>query len=259
MLRSRSRPSRIVSQVATTAEVKTALITGAGSGIGRALATELSGRGYRVHLLDIDEQSVVGLANDLDLANPICGDVSDATTMTEVAATTGAVDVLCLNAGVADSSPGAPWEASPQEWSRVLGINLLGVVNGLRSFVPLMLEQQTPRQIIITASLAGAATWPGGGPYAASKHATLAVAEQTALELSETNIDVTVLCPALVKTAMSDTGVDPNAVAIEALEAASDGRFAVIPAEWRAAVEKRTTDLTGGHRPSLPTPEAPQT
>lgn len=242
--------------VSTTSEAKTALITGAGSGIGRAFAIELAGSGYQLHLLDIDERSVVGLASELAVAAGIQGDVADAAVLEQVAGAIGAVDLLCLNAGVVGSSTGACWEASPAEWDRVLGINLLGVVNGLRSFVPLMLERGSPSQIIITASLAGAATWPGGGPYAASKHAVLAVAEQAALELADSNIQVTVLCPALVKTAMSEIGDDPHDVVVLALRAAAEQRFAVVPPEWRWAVEKRAADIANGHRPTLPSPRA---
>lgn len=246
----------MIKPVATPTEARTALITGAGSGIGRAFATELSRRGHQVHLLDIDGQAIAGLATELAGADAIQGDVADSEVMERAAASIGSVDLLCLNAGVVGSLTGAAWEASTAEWERVLGINLFGVVNGLRAFVPLMLERRSPSQIIITASLAGAATWPGGGPYAASKHAVLAVAEQAALELADTNVGVTVLCPALVKTAMSDIGEDPNEVAAGALRAADEHRFAVVPPEWREAVEKRATDLANGKRPMLPSPGA---
>jgi len=240
--------------MATSTKPRTALITGAGSGIGRALAVELSHRGYRVHLLDIDEEAVAAVAEELDGALPILGDVADSALMEKAAISIGSVDLLCLNAGVVGPLTGAAWEASPAEWNRVLGVNLLGVVNGLRAFVPLMLERGSPSQIIITASLAGAATWPGGGPYAASKHAVLAVAEQAALELADSNIHVTVLCPALVKTAMSNSGEDPHDVALEALHAVDEKRFAVVPPEWRDALEERAVNLAAGRRPVLPSP-----
>lgn len=237
-------------------ESRTALITGAGSGIGRGFAVELSARGHQLHLLDVDEQSLAHLATDLGVADVIQADVADPAAMDRVATAIGSVDLLCLNAGVVSRSTGASWEATPAEWDRVIAVNLLGVVNGLRSFVPLMLERGSLSQIIITASLAGAATWPGGGPYAASKHAVLAVAEQAALELANTNIDVTVLCPALVKTSMSEIGEDPKNVVVDALRAADERRFAVVPPEWRGAVEKRAADLAGGQPPTLPRPSA---
>lgn len=234
--------------------IRTALITGAASGIGRAYATQLAARGHKLTLLDVDQESVAHLAAELGMAEALHCDVADPVAMDRVAAATGAVDLLCLNAGVLSTAMGAPWEASPAEWQRVLSINLLGVVNGLRSFVPLMLDRESPSQIIITASLAGAATWPGGGPYAASKHAVLAVAEQAALELAPTNVSVTVLCPALVKTSMSEVGDEPDDVVIDALRAADEQRFAVLPDEWRDAVNKRAADLTSGSRPAVPEP-----
>ncbi len=231
-----------------------ALVTGAASGIGFALSRLLAERGYRLRVVDIDADALAIVGTTLEEVDVTAGDVADPETMQELADTGGAVDLLCLNAGVLSTSTGFAWEASPAEWERVLGVNLLGVVNGLRSFVPLMLDRGTPSQIVITASLAGAATWPGGGPYAASKHAVLAVAEQAALELSETNISVTVLCPALVRTGMSDQGEDPDVIAAQALEAVEAKRFAVLPKEWTAAVEERAAMLVSGHSPKLPRP-----
>lgn len=231
-----------------------ALVTGAASGIGLALASALSKRGCRLHLLDIDEAALDGAASELDAESAVAGDVADPPVIQQIANSVGAVDLLCLNAGVTSSFSGAPWEASPEEWDRVLGVNLLGVVNGLRSFVPLMLERNQPSHILITASLAGAATWPGGGPYAASKHAVLAVAEQAALELAGTNVGVTALCPALVRTGMSDQGENPDDVARHALAAVSEGQFAVVPDEWSSAIKERAARLTTGRSPETPQP-----
>ena len=164
----------------------------------------------------------------------------------------GAVDLVCLNAGVVSSEMGPPWAASPEEWDRVLGVNLLGVVNGLRVFVPGLLERDEPSNILVTASLAGAATWPGGGPYSASKHAVVAVAEQAALHLAGSGVGVTVLCPALVRSGMSEHGEDPLDVADRALDAVRSGAFAVVPDEWHSAVVERSFMLTSGRQPSPP-------
>lgn len=234
-----------------------ALVTGAASGIGRALSQFLADRGDRLQLLDMDSSGLAAVASELDAERAIVTDVADPAAVQAAADEVGAVDLLCLNAGVVSRSTGAPWEASPEEWDRVLGVNLLGVVNGLRSFVPLMLERGTPSQILITASLAGAATWPGGGPYAASKHAVLAVAEQAALELAPTNISVTVLCPALVRSGMSEQGDDPLDIAKQALAALNEQRFAVLPSGWASAIEGRAAMLVTGSPPELPTPEQP--
>lgn len=239
----------------TTKPDRTSVVTGAASGIGRALATLLARRGYDLTLVDIDRPGVQSLAADLGAGRAATLDVSDHNAMQDLADDIGAVDVLCLNAGVVSTSMGPPWEASPEEWTRVLDVNLLGVVNGLRSFVPLQLASDQPSQILITASLAGVLTWPGGGPYAASKHAVVAVAEQTALHLADTHVSVAVMCPALVRTAMSDIGDDPLDVATVALDAAAAGRFAVLPPSWSTAVHARADTLTSGKSPQLPTPD----
>ncbi|MDW3221104.1 MAG: SDR family oxidoreductase [Acidimicrobiales bacterium] len=231
-----------------------ALVTGAASGIGLALATLLSQRHHQLHLVDIDADGLAAAAAATSAATATPGNVADAATMQDLADEIGPVDLLGLNAGVISTTMGAPWEAPPDEWDRVLGVNLLGVVNGLRSFVPSMLERDTRSNILITASLAGAATWPGGGPYAASKHAVLAVAEQAALNLAGTNISVTVLCPALVRTGMSAGGADPAEVAAEALQAVEQERFAVVPLEWTSAIERRAKTLGDGSRPTAPEP-----
>lgn len=100
------------------------------------------------------------------------------------------------------------------------------------------------------------ATWPGGGPYAESKHAVVTVAEQAALALADTPITVTVLCPALVRTGMSDIGADPADVAEAALSAVDDRTFAVLPDGWATAVTDRGRRLAAGQQPMLPTMRA---
>ena len=108
-----------------------------------------------------------------------------------------------------------------------------------------------PARILITASLAGLVTFPGGGAYAASTHAVVAVAEQAALALADTDVSVTLLCPALVRSGMSEVGEDPDVVAAAALTAAP-GRFLVGPTEWQAAVIRRAEALAAGAQPTLP-------
>ncbi len=100
------------------------------------------------------------------------------------------------------------------------------------------------------------ATWPGGGPYAESKHAVVTVAEQAALALADTPITVTVLCPALVRTGMSDIGADRADVAEAALSAVDDRTFAVLPDGWATAVTDRGRRLAAGQQPMLPTMRA---
>jgi NAD(P)-dependent dehydrogenase (short-subunit alcohol dehydrogenase family) len=234
-------------------EHRTAVVTGAASGIGRAIAQQLSAAGARVVLADRDTAVLEQLATEID-GLAVTMDVSRAADNDRLASTAGAPALLCLNAGVVSTDPGPVWEASADEWRRVLDINLGGVVNGLRAFVPRMLATGQEHHILITASLAGLATWPGGGPYAASKHAVVTVAEQAALSLADRPISVTVLCPALVRTAMSDQGDDPAAVAAQALRAVEQRRFTVVPDEWGHAIRQREHRLAGGEPPQLPTP-----
>ena len=229
----------------------TAVVTGAAGGIGRALTRRLAAAGHQVHTADIADTAdlaaeVGGLAHAVDVSRP--------EDMERLAAAAGDAEVVCLNAGVVGTSLGAPWEVPAEEWQHLLGINLLGVVNGLRAFVPAMVARERPGRIVVTASLAGLVTFPGGGAYAATKHALVAVAEQAALALRDTPVSVTLLCPALVRSGMSETGEDPDVVAAQALAAAEEGRFLVVPPEWEAALVSRAERLVTGTPPELPAP-----
>jgi NAD(P)-dependent dehydrogenase (short-subunit alcohol dehydrogenase family) len=231
--------------------MQTAIVTGAASGIGRALAEQLSQDGYSVHLADIAPTHEVAAQTD---GTSHLLDVTDPDAVDRFADMVGDVDVICLNAGIVGTSLGPPWEASPEEWTRLLNVNLLGVVNGLRAFVPHLLESGKPASILITASLAGLLTFPGGGAYAATKHAVVAVAEQASLALRDTNVSVTLLCPALVRTAMSPVGDDPLDVAKFALNAVRSRRFLVAPDEWIPAIALRADRLVNGELPDIPAP-----
>jgi NAD(P)-dependent dehydrogenase (short-subunit alcohol dehydrogenase family) len=234
----------------------TAVVTGAASGIGRALADRLAAAGTRLVLADV-QVAALGEAAAAMGATALPTDVADPGAMEALAAAAPDAELVCLNAGIVGASLGAPWEVGQEEWDRVFAVNVGGVVNGLRAFVPRLLDAGRPGHLLITASLAGLATFLGGGAYAASKHAVVAVAEQAALALSGTNVGVTVLCPALVRTALSPVGVDPADVAREALAAVAEGRFVVSPEEWQPAVRERAEVLVSGRQPIPPWPAAP--
>lgn len=231
--------------------MRTAVVTGAASGIGRALSLQLSAARHHVHLADVAPTDA--LAAEIG-AVPHHVDVSDPDSVEQLAATTGPVDVVCLNAGIVGPTLGAPWEAPAEEWQQLLSVNLFGVVHGLRSYIPRLLEHGHPARVLITASLAGLVTFPGGGAYAATKHAVVAVAEQAALSLRDFPVSITLVCPALVRTGMSAAGADPADVATAALTAAAAGRFLVVPEEWTAAISRRADTLISGDPPQLPTP-----
>lgn len=236
---------------------ETAVVTGAASGIGRALARRLAQCGARLVLADIDAAALTAITRELD-ATAVVTEVASPDENEALADVAGPPRILCLNAGVTGSHAGPVWLTPPDQWARVMGVNLGGVINGLRAFVPRMVSDDEPHHVLITASLAGLATWPGGGAYAASKHAVVAVAEQTALELSDSRITVTVSCPALVRSGMSIEGAEPEDVVIEALEAVERAEFTVVPAEWHQAVRDRGVRLAAGEQPRLPALTSPE-
>lgn len=232
--------------------MKRAVVTGAASGIGRALTDLLVGEGFGVVAVDVSPQEPRSPA-----IRAVTADVAVSEDMSRVAEDAGDADLVCLNAGIVGASLGAPWETSQAEWERVLGVNLLGVVNGLRAFVPKLLSAGRTSHILITASLAGLVTFPMGGAYPASKHAVVVVAEQTALALADSPVGVTVMCPSLVRSGMSAEGADPVDVARAALDACREGTFCVIEAEWAPAVEARSHRLAAGTAPEIPAPAPP--
>jgi NADP-dependent 3-hydroxy acid dehydrogenase YdfG len=233
-----------------------AVVTGAAGGIGYALAHALlHGGTSRLVLADRDGEALERAATRLPKTarlTTMVMDVTDAEANALLAEAAGQPDLVCLNAGVASRQAEPVWQTPPDEWRSVLDVNLGGVINGLRAFVPVLLAAGGRRRLLITASLAGLATWPGGGAYAASKHAVVAVAEQAALSLVDTNVQVTVLCPALVRTGMSEIGEDPAVTAEAALDGVHDGRFIVVPDEWSEAVRTRGRRLADGLPPELP-------
>ncbi|TDD39552.1 SDR family oxidoreductase [Saccharopolyspora elongata] len=233
----------------------TAVVTGAASGIGRALAEALHAKGADLVLADVDADALSATADRLG-ATGVTADVSDPAAMSALAAQAPQARLICLNAGVVGASLGAPWEVPADEWDRVFGINVGGIVNGLRAFVPGLLASGEQAHVLITASLAGLTVFPGGGAYGPSKHAVVAVAQHAAMALAGTPVRVTMICPALVATGMSPEGIEPDLVAHEALRAVDDGVFAVVPSEWQAAVVAQVEQIASGHRPTPPAPRS---
>jgi NAD(P)-dependent dehydrogenase (short-subunit alcohol dehydrogenase family) len=236
-----------------TADTLTAVVTGAASGIGQALAEALHARGAQLVLADVDADALSATAARLG-ATGVVADVSDPDAMQNLAAQAPQARLVCLNAGVVGPTMGAPWEVPPEEWNRIFGVNVSGVVNGLRAFVPRLLAAHAPAHVLITASLAGLAVFPGGGAYGPSKHAVTAVAQHAAMALADTPVGVSMICPALVATGMSPEGVAPSLVADEALRAVDNGVFAVVPSDWHDAVVKQVTEVVAGHPPTPPAP-----
>ena len=218
---------------------KVAVVTGGASGIGRAVATRFAEAGMRVVLADIQEDALDRTASELAAAgHQVIGvrtDVSVGESVETLAATVmaefGAVHVLHNNAGVGVG--GYLWTHTQRDWEWVLGVNLWGVIHGVRVFVPLMISQGEPAHIVNTASMAGLISVPGLGAYNVSKHGVVTLSEtlERDLRIAGAPIGVSVLCPGLVMTNIfeshrnrpgdiSDEGQDPGLLG---LTAAADG------------------------------------
>ena len=185
-----------------------AVITGAASGIGRGLAERFAAEGMKVVLADVEKEQLVKLEADLSAKGAtvlaVRTDVSKASEVEDLAAQTldtfGAVHILCNNAGVVCSRP--IWEHTLADWEWVLGVNLWGVIHGIRTFVPHMLAQGDECHIVNTASILGLVGGSGEGIYKVSKHGVVVLSETLADELAQkgANIQVHVLCPGWVRT-----------------------------------------------------------
>jgi NAD(P)-dependent dehydrogenase (short-subunit alcohol dehydrogenase family) len=186
-----------------------AVVTGAASGIGAALAAAFGAAGGRVVLADVEPEPLTRVAADLQAAGvdvaAMPTDVSDAAAVQRLADATverfGRVDVLCNNAGV--STFNLLTDQTLADWQWVLGVNLWGVVHGISAFLPLMRQQGTPAHIVNTSSIAG--LWSGVpfiGPYAVSKVGVVSLSETLRSELraEQIPIGVSVLCPSSVAT-----------------------------------------------------------
>ncbi|HVC10270.1 MAG TPA: SDR family NAD(P)-dependent oxidoreductase [Burkholderiales bacterium] len=191
---------------------KVAVVTGAASGLGRAMALAFAAEGMHVALADVDQANLARVAAEVRargvraLARRV--DVSQGEQVDELAQHTvaelGGAHLVCNNAGV--SPLGAAWQNTVADWQWTLGVNLWGVIHGVRAFAPLLLAQDEGH-IVNTASVAGLISPPGMGAYNVSKHAVVALSESLFHDLAErkARVGVSVLCPAYVPTAISDS------------------------------------------------------
>jgi NAD(P)-dependent dehydrogenase (short-subunit alcohol dehydrogenase family) len=246
---------------------KVAAVTGAASGLGRAMALAFASEGMHVALADVDGEGL----------NKTCAEVASRRVKTfsmRVDVSNGAeveafaertvdelkgIHLVCNNAGV--SPLGAAWEASVGDWQWILGVNLWGVIHGVRSFVPRLMARNEGH-VVNTASVAGIINPPGSAAYNVTKHAVVALSETLYHDLRERNsaVGVSVLCPAYVPTGIADsernrpTGFEPalkskETLAREAMlrKAVSSGRLSadeVAQAVVRAVKEERFYILT---------------
>jgi NAD(P)-dependent dehydrogenase (short-subunit alcohol dehydrogenase family) len=218
---------------------KVAVVTGAGSGIGRALVRRFAGEQMRVVAADVEAGALAETVDGLDGTSTFIADVAnfdDVDAMAEHAYETfGSTDVLCNNAGV--FAGGLMWERPPSDFAWTLGVNLWGILNGIRAFVPRMLAAGTPAHIVNTVSMAGVCSNAFSGPYTVSKFAAQAATECLAHDLRAIGapIKVSAVVPGSVATRIATSGRNrPESLAAARSE---DAQF----------VEQALTDLTATH------------
>jgi NAD(P)-dependent dehydrogenase (short-subunit alcohol dehydrogenase family) len=277
---------------------KVAVVTGAASGIGRGMAEVFAGAGMKVVLSDIErpalERTCAALRATGAEVLAVATDVSRPEQVEQLAEQTlrayGAVHVLCNNAGVGTGGSGPSWTSSLKDWQWILGVNLMGVVHGIRTFLPIMVQQDTEAHIVNTASLAGLVPSPMT-LYCTTKFAVVGLSECMHLELTRGGFKprISVLCPGWVNTNILDSqrnrpaelandapapvspvdavvrdwvgeqvrsGLTPRAVGEQVLAAIRDERFYILthPDEI-PAVEQRMQDIVRGNNPTpLPIP-----
>ena len=191
---------------------KVAAVTGAASGLGRSMALAFAAEGMDVALADVDEVSLSTVQEEI-LAKDVRAitlkvDVSQAEQVEgfrdQALTRLGGLHVVCNNAGV--SPLGAVWENSVADWQWILGVNLWGVIHGVRAFAPHLIAQNEGH-IVNTASVAGLIAPPGSGAYNVTKHAVVALSESLQHDLRERNsrVGVSVLCPAYVPTRITES------------------------------------------------------
>ena len=273
---------------------RVAVVTGAASGIGRALATRFAQDGMKVVLADVEVGALQDAATEIEKTGaevlPVVTDVSKAEQVQALADETlrvfGKVHVVCNNAGVICSGPS--WACTLEDYEWVLGVNVWGVIHGIRTFVPILLEQGESAHVVNTASMAAVTSMPYTGVYYMSKHAVLSLSETLYHELTlrGATIGVSVLCPEviatnidksgrnrpdglrsdgpssqesqMVDTALSkgvETGVPPEWIADRVVGAMAEGRFYVLSDdEWRRCCETRLEDIRLGRNPTFAPP-----
>jgi NAD(P)-dependent dehydrogenase (short-subunit alcohol dehydrogenase family) len=220
------------------------VVTGAGRGIGRAIATRMATEGARVVVNDLDADSARAVATELG-GSPVPGDASSAdgvrALVEKATAALGRIDVYFANAGI-DGATGTDSLQTPDDaWDRILQVNVLGHVRAARLLVPGWLEDGGGGRFVVTASAAGLLTMIGSAPYSVTKHAAVGFAEWLSVTYGDRGIDVHAICPQGVRTQMledagplqellsRDAALEPEQVVDAFVAALDDDRFLVLP------------------------------
>jgi short-subunit dehydrogenase len=234
----------------------TAVVSGAGSGIGRATALLLAKEGVRVHLADIDGGRAACVAAEIEAqggyAEAHAVDIADPVAVTAFAESLKArgeqVEILVNNAGICTA--GTVEKTDVADWRRVFGVNLFGTVQMIGAFVPEMLARGRGH-VVNVASLAGLVAFPFVAPYTASKHALVGLSASMNMELSHRGVTTTAVCPGAVRTALyTDNPIElPGRARERIIELI--GRYAIPPETIakdivQAIVKRRTLVVRAG-------------
>ncbi len=225
---------------------KTAVITGAASGIGRALAQRCAREGMKVVLADIDGEALERMGKEIGAAESevltAAIDVSKAEDVQRLAQKTvdafGQVHLLFNNAGVC--AGGSLWEGSLDDREWIMDVNLWGVLHGLCAFIPIMLEQDASHHIVNTSSMAGLEVYHPSAMYHLTKHAVVAISEQLYHDFEKrgARIRVSVLCPGFVDTNILDSERHRPAGARPALSPEEDSKRSAIMEDLRRIIKE---------------------
>jgi NAD(P)-dependent dehydrogenase (short-subunit alcohol dehydrogenase family) len=227
---------------------KGVVVTGAGRGIGRALATRMVAEGARVVVNDLDADNAATVATEIG-GTAVPGDVSSADGVRAVidiaTDALGRIDVFFANAGIdgagKDASGGDSLQTPDEVWERVMDVNVMAHVRAARELVPRWLDDGLGGRFVVTASAAGLLTMIGSAPYSVTKHAAVGFAEWLSVTYGARGVDVHAICPQGVQTKMledagplqallsRDSALPPEAVADAAVTAIAEGRFLVLP------------------------------
>lgn len=279
-------------------EGKVAVVTGAASGMGLAFSHKFADEGMKVVLADIEAEPLSMAeaalkakgAEVLSVRSNVMRE-DDVNALADAAFERfGNVHVLCNNAGVAATAAtlrSRPWESPLADWEWTFGVNFMGVLYGIRAFIPRMLENGEEGHIVNTASMAGLLT--GANPYNVSKHSVVCLTEGIYKEFKGmgAKLSASVLCPGLIKTAILESernrppefgpatdlsaqrpelqafsagfeaalkmGYEPEEVAVQVFEAIRDDKFYIFPAQPNvlASVKARMEDILEQRNPSV--------
>ncbi len=241
------------------------VVTGGGSGLGKALAEDLASAGGKVLVADLDFESAIrvcaAIAEQGGDAVPVAVDVADCGSVERLAAICfekfGRCDILINNAGIADFGPALSMPVD--RWRQIIDVNLMGIVHSISAFAPRMAAANEISHVVNIASMAGLVPLPGFAAYVASKSAVVGLSEVLREELAPSGVVVSVACPGWIATAIQPANgscegprfrpefsriLQPEAAAAIILRRALEGDLYILThPEWQEAVRARLTAL----------------